>query len=161
MSALNPYNVPNADVAQVLEDAADLYESEKVEWCTRIWASVCDEGLSACAEGAILLARGHEWQTVWSAGSRIFDEDLLAKAANRALLYTVNEDRLSRDLNEVPYTYRWNDLYIGDRPMVEVEDRSVSGVMVKRQHKGPPDKALAKSEVIEMMKRAAKDLRNS
>lgn len=54
------------DVAQVLEDAAALYEDEKIEWCTTSWAKkvVRYNGVTTvpvvtmCAEGALLTAAG-------------------------------------------------------------------------------------------------------
>jgi len=53
----------NSEVADVLEKAADLYESEKVEWCKNRWGepSRGDDGqvwISACAATALGLAAG-------------------------------------------------------------------------------------------------------
>lgn len=47
------------EVAQVLEDAADLYESEQIEWCRGFWYRGAPGGpLSMCAEGALMRAAG-------------------------------------------------------------------------------------------------------
>jgi hypothetical protein len=130
---LHPYNVSNADVAKVLEDAADLYESEKIEWCTRSWAKLTDVTVSACAEGALLLAMGYNWAEVFSAASRLFSTDLLAQAASDSLLDHLNEGRTVM----IDSVYRWNDRMMTRHP------------------------AEAKAQVIEAMKETAKDLRNS
>lgn len=155
MSKANPYNVPNADVAQVLEDAADLYESEKVEWCTGLWAKRQERTgvISACAEGAILLARGYDWFAIWDRSATLFDRDLLAQAANVALLKEIN--RGSTHLWTGVYT--WNDQAIGGRHKVKAFD--AFGHEVERVTAPIPH--VAKAEVIEKMKQAAKNLRNS
>lgn len=47
--------ISDLEVAQVLEDAATLYEDEKIEWCDGYWVKLTDRGevttLSMCAEG--------------------------------------------------------------------------------------------------------------
>lgn len=54
----------NAEVAQVLEDAADMYESEKVEWCKNTWGSMDGVtatgrvGMTACAATSLGMAAG-------------------------------------------------------------------------------------------------------
>lgn len=48
-----------AEIADVLETAADLYESEQVEWCRGTWgATTLDGGITACASSALGLAAG-------------------------------------------------------------------------------------------------------
>lgn len=56
------------EVAQVLDDAADLYESEQIEWCKGSWYTDFKPGpgiitatgttISMCAEGALMKAAG-------------------------------------------------------------------------------------------------------
>lgn len=149
MSKLNPYNVPNADVAKVLEDAADLYESEQIEWCTGKWADSRNGVISACAEGAILLARGYHWAEVFSSGGRLIRDDLLITAAYNSLLNHLNEggDR------KLPTIYYWNDRVAGDRRRVKFANGSTTLT--------EPNRPKAKAQVIEAMKATAKDLRNS
>lgn len=50
------------EMATILEQAADLYESETVGWCKNTWAQPGDgdQALSLCAEGAIYAAAGVE-----------------------------------------------------------------------------------------------------
>jgi hypothetical protein len=146
---LHPYNVPNADVAKVLEDAADLYESEKIEWCTRSWAKNTDGAISACAEGALLLARGYNWATVFNSSRELFSTDLLAHAAHDSLLDHLNEGQAVK-LGSV---YHWNDKVAGVRTRVELVDGTTVLSRISP--------AEAKAEVIEAMKETAKDLRNS
>lgn len=49
-----------SEMADILEKAADLYESEQVDWCQGEWATKKGGVLSVCAEGAIYLACGVE-----------------------------------------------------------------------------------------------------
>lgn len=47
-----------ARMAEILEKAADLYESETIDWCQNQNFSPGTEKVSACAQGAIYLAMG-------------------------------------------------------------------------------------------------------
>jgi hypothetical protein len=51
-------NYSNAEIADVLEAAADIYESEKKEHCRGDYITI--DGLSVCASGALRLACGAE-----------------------------------------------------------------------------------------------------
>lgn len=144
---MNKYRIPNAEVAQILEDAADLYESEQIEWCTGQWARSTPgvKKVSACAEGAILLACGYKWTSVFGHGTMLFDTDIRAKAAHDALLDVV------REVSGYHTVYGWNDHAIGSRELINQD-----GLVVM----GPPNASVAKAEVVEAMKEAAKGLRN-
>lgn len=56
-----------SDVAEVLEKAADLYESEQIDWCKGSWGATISgnrEGQFHCAEGAILRAAGYSMKDI-------------------------------------------------------------------------------------------------
>lgn len=53
----------NTEIADVLDRAADMYESEKVEWCQRSWGEkdrATGQALSMCASTAIYAAAGFD-----------------------------------------------------------------------------------------------------
>lgn len=147
----------NDEVATVLETAAGLYEDEKIEWCAGSWALGTSK-VTACAEGALLLASGYSGAQILVGSSGLFDRSPVAKSAKRALLATINkEDPIGRRFVEV---FQWNDQAVGGRKQEMRRVRSWGGDLVMMQVDGPPDPTLAKAEVVEMMKQAAKDLRN-
>lgn len=148
-------NMSNADVAQVLEDAADLYQSEQVEWCSGAWVRFNkDTGvLSACAEGALFLARGYDRATVREELDNLFRKDPLAKAARDALLATIKQDYPGET-----QVHLWNDNRIGGRQPVQVAWDRRDGT---RNMLTEPIPAVAKAEVVEAMRRTAKDLCNN
>ena len=47
-----------SEIADILEKAVDLYESETIEWCKGSNFKTGSDKLSACAQGAINLATG-------------------------------------------------------------------------------------------------------
>ncbi len=120
----------NKTAADILEIAADLYESETVNWCQRAWVRPSPLGVNACAVGAMSLADGFTWQQNVTLGTEriigIHGSDQLREAV-KAL-----EEHLSNEFDtfhgSIP---RWND----------ADDRT-------------------KEEVIEAMKETAKGLRN-
>ena len=67
---MNPTNEQTADL---LERAADLYESETIDWCNGAWAREHGTGHPNgggqyhCAEGALLRAAGYTWEQVLGA----------------------------------------------------------------------------------------------
>jgi hypothetical protein len=53
--------------AEILEEAADLYRSETVDWCQGSWIEHQGEEaefVSVCAEGALLLAAGFSFEEI-------------------------------------------------------------------------------------------------
>ena len=111
----------NNVAAEVLEAAADLYLSEKVDWCQGNWASRTgkqerlDNGqfaprqLSMCAEGALLTAAGFNTEQVFNfqidGGAHIEPELELDSAAWAR--FKAATDALSPRLGR--RIYAWND----------------------------------------------------
>lgn len=144
---------PTVDqVATVLETAADLYESEKIQWCEGDWAKAHgslanpDTPISACAEGALLLAAGFTAVQVVRRRDLLFAESELAMRSMTALKNTINQGRSDEDHVSV---YFWNDTQIGNRKPV---------VRIDKHGRGTYEDYTA--PVVEAMKQAAKDLRN-
>lgn len=156
MNALTP---TIGEVATVLETAADLYESEQVEWCEGNWAQLPSSHadpntpVSVCAEGALLLAAGFTAAEVGRKGNRLFPESPLALRALSALECTINQ---GRNMDDFRNAHTWNDTIIGNRMPTRVIGRE--GLEVETLT--APNIPLAKSQVIEALKQTAKDLRN-
>jgi hypothetical protein len=132
-----PNNLSRDEVADILEKAADLYQAEQVEWCTNQWIATKAGRLAVCAGGAIAIAAGVNVTTFYQAygsSENIVGSPLskgeLAKDPNYEKFREVI-DRTSAYLGEpVP---SWND------------DRLTPK---------------SKPEVIDMFRRAAKDIRD-
>ena len=146
-------------VATVLETAADLYESEKIQWCEGIWAKVPgswdnpDATISACAEGALLLAAGFTAVQVARRGKHLFPESELAMRSVRALKNVINQGRLDEDHVSVHF---WNDNQIGNRkPVVCIDAHGGT-----YQDKTAPQPPLPHAQVVQHKKQAPQDLRN-
>jgi hypothetical protein len=121
----------NDQVADVLERAADLYESEAIEWCKRDWVrrDGDDKVMSACAEGAIYLAAGLPALLTEYVGAGDFN------AGDHHEAYRLGESAIACLASSIDpektRLYYWNDR-----------------------------EATSKTEVIEAMKACAKGLRN-
>lgn len=145
--------VTREETADLLERAADLYESEQVEWCSKSWGVErlylwdSDEGRSRvqlgqfhCAEGAILRASGismEEIAKLKSASAR--DEEVLSLLSGPEFLAATDAVAeylgMERELNDTPRRiYNWNDSLA---------------------------RASAKRTLIDAFKNTAKELRNS
>lgn len=97
--------VSKSEVADVLERAADLYESEEIDWCLRAWGretglTVNHDGVIKgqfhCAEGAILRAAGFTMRQIIesqgsSAGNPVSVVDLLETPVVLGALSAVKE----------------------------------------------------------------------
>jgi hypothetical protein len=126
--------VDKAKVADVLEKAADLYESEKIEWCQGYNFNIGRQRLGACAQGAIMLATG-----------------AYAQMPNGFVDYIGSEDG------------DWNHDY-------ELSITATRVLFLSINKKGPfpfssvpqfnDTQGRTKQEVIEAMKKCAKELRN-
>ena len=142
--------VTTDQVATVLETAADLYESEQIGWCSGKWVRGTSR-ISACAEGAILLAAGCTATQINRKLDALFKDVPLAGLALKALRSAINQGGLSSCS-----VHEWNDTIIGNRMPTRVIVRE--GLEVETLTE--PNIPLAKSQVIEALKQAAKDLRN-
>jgi hypothetical protein len=92
------------EMAEILEKAADLYESEQVDWCRRDWASLSRDGrLSVCAEGAIYLASGVKETTLLTDFPSLDEE-----ASRRGSVVIGFLSRVTR-LRSHLSLYAWND----------------------------------------------------
>lgn len=127
----------NVEVADVLDKAADLYQAEQVEWCSGKWITVVHSGdeagslkMSVCAGGAIALAAGMNTQKFFSHHSGC--------GTAGGILADPNYDRFNEVLN------RTSD-YLG-QPVVSWNDS--------------PATPRSKADTIDMLKRAAKDIRD-
>lgn len=122
------------EAAQVLEDAADLYESERIDWCTGSWVENGGKVLSMCAEGALMKAAGLKDRTIWAYEkiSQLRSDTFLRNADNAAYdRYTTARDLVAQHVGGVSVT-GWNDELAG-----------------------------GKQGVIETFREVAKDLRNN
>lgn len=124
------------ETAQVLEDAADLYESEQIGWCTGTWIEKTDRGevetLSMCAEGALMKAAGFNEQHIHAYGK-------FALLQTDIYLRDVDRDAFRR------YVGAWR--IVGETVGYDIppwNDELVAG----------------KQDVIDVFREIAKDLRN-
>lgn len=80
-------------VADILEKAADLYQSEQVEWCANDWIRIsAEEKVSVCAGGALALAAGVNMELFHKAyGDQYSNGSLLANdPRNREFMQVLN-----------------------------------------------------------------------
>lgn len=124
------------ETAQVLEDAADLYESEQIGWCTGTWVEKTDRGetetLSMCAEGALMKAAGFDQEYIYSYGKYVLLQ-------TDAYLRNMDDDAFRR--------YEGARRIVGDTVGYDIppwNDELVAG----------------KQDVIDVFREIAKDLRN-
>lgn len=124
------------EIAEALEKAADLYESEEIDWCQLKNYKVRDGNLSACAQGAIYLAVGAHQILQRYFGDRA---ELFAQSADE-------EDWRNRILK--------GDMVIGALAK-SLYGEGEADVPFFNDTQGR-----TKQEVIDAMKNCAKDLRN-
>jgi hypothetical protein len=152
------------EIADVLERAADLYESEQVEWCRGTWGA-SHAVITACASSALGLAAGIRQ------GHAMMLENVLITGLGVDGLGTVPQERLYLDTRRhvdqalgvrLP---TWNDSYT-QKIKIEGDPRVqfVNGVF---QWNGDAPRIIteqvpvrSKEQVIELFKGLAKDLRN-
>ena len=159
----------NAEVADVLEKAADLYESEQIEWCQGNWQKetlrfpngsvthfhsgqgaamvLKDLGgvekiISMCASGA--LARAVGIPVVWAQEIEGFEFRTLGTDERRFLYSLAREAVLKKLRGESTNPFRPGDPYLTNN-IPQWND----------------SKARSKQEVIDVFKETAKDLRNA
>jgi hypothetical protein len=137
-------NPTPSETADLLERAADLYESEQIQWCKGNWATPYSENRSGqfhCAEGVLLRAAGFSWAQVMNAQAKLSSE---------------NED----DPDIIAHMMRL--------PQIQQAIRAVNGHVVTIEEdeawlwhlndRLAPD--TAKETLIQRFKEAAKELRN-
>lgn len=154
-----------SEIADVLERAADLYESEQVEWCRGSWGA-SHAVITACASSALGLAAGIRQ------GHAMMLEDVLMTGRGVGGLGIVPQERLYLDTRShvdqalgvrLP---TWNDQYT---QTVKIEGdprvRYVNGAFEWAGEAVPriiteQVPVRSKEQVIELFKTLAKDLRN-
>lgn len=141
-------------MAQVLEDAAQLYQDEKVEWCSGTWGGSDDSGLSVCAATAIGLASGLGWIV-----PSILEEYTVNAASDLASMAT--GFRVSDVRN--PYAMVWSAeadaLYRATRSLLD--GRLNEPVPEFNDAEDQDDNPVrTKQEIIDLFKDTAKELRN-
>lgn len=133
--------------AEILEKAADLYESETIGWCTGSNFQAGEVKLSACAQGAIFLASG-----VYNIGQEYLTY------GGQAALYPWE---VKLGYVPVPSTLDGNhfeDLENKASVVIAMLAKSLKAASVPRFNDGPDR---TKQEVIDAMKECAKELRNA
>jgi hypothetical protein len=150
-------------MAQVLEDAAQLYEAEKVEWCAGSWGDGEKDGvgpLSVCASTALGMAAGLGWV-------------MPAVLAEYRVTPCTDRERLAEDVGFATYqlgpeSLTWSrasdELYRKTRQLVDKrqgeelpefndqEDWDDAGLILTPRR--------TKQEIIDLFKDTAKELRN-
>lgn len=131
------------DVASILEKAADLYESEQIDWCKGAWGSktrLKETGQFHCAEGAILRAAGYTMREIIDA--QVPDNGY------------PGIDRLTNDPG-VKEAFRAVAHHLGH--MINEDDPKLWTLNDRMDAKEP---GKAKQYLINAFKETAKDLRN-
>jgi hypothetical protein len=137
---ITPITPPNKlsrdEVADILEKAADLYQAEQVEWCTNKWITTKAGRVTVCAGGAIALAAGVNVTTFYGAyGSG----DILETSLSRGeMAMDPNYEKFREVIDRT-------SAYLGD-PVPSWNDNRLT--------------PRSKSDVIDMFRRAAKDIRD-
>lgn len=132
--------ITNDQVAQVLEDAAELYESEKYDWCQGAYYNgSLNRGISMCASQALRIACGERFlstsESTWFPKTSLLQLDVgLLGAAFRALSRALGSD--SECINHEGVLVSWND--------------ALGSPLIRR----------TKQEVVDLFKNTAKELRN-
>lgn len=138
--------VTDLEVAQVLEDAATMYEDEKIEWCINNWARKevrlthdpdgnvkATPVITMCAEGALLAAAGFTLD-------QLLDFQYTHKAREGYLV----------ELDFVAFN-KFND---ARRSLIG----AIGGYVTTWNDHMPPE--TGKERVVATMREVAKDLRN-
>lgn len=145
--------ITKADMADVLEKAADLYEAEKYEWCEGAWfverdnecLALGDPAISVCASTALGLACD------LSLSSARDMENVYMMLRNVHVGLTVP--------NDIPFQYT---KYFLAREQVDrhLVMRLGADADLPTWNDGGHGRDVTKPEVIELFKEIAKDLRN-
>lgn len=157
----------NAEIAQVLEDAADLYESEKIQWCSGSWGGheltlQNEVRVNACAATSIAMAAGVGVYLVGALDRVIVFPNMGEEHVRRAVEHIVQninpEWRQRTEHNYGPGILQWSprtvQLYFSARD--EVEKRIDTTLPSFNDKYGQN-----KDAVIQLIKETAKELRNA
>lgn len=144
-----------SEIADVLERAADMYESEQVEWCRGSWGGKQqDGGMTACASSALGLAAG-------ITHAQVRDLEMIVATG---LVWGNNG-----------LGTKWERLYLATRRHVDHalgsvlpawNDQQTTQYSVDHTHKDYPlltfknVPSRSKEQVVQLFKELAKDLRN-
>jgi hypothetical protein len=134
----------NEETADLLERAADLYESEIIDWCNGAWAREHGErhptggGQYHCAEGALLRAAGYTWEQVLGAtrATENTEEDRVFSLMTQPQIQAAIRAVKGRQAGDDGFLWLW-----------QLNDQLLPG-------------PTAKQELIQRFKDAAKELRN-
>lgn len=122
----------NERVAEVLEKAADLYQSETVDWCQGSYVSTRGGVISVCATQALIMACGG---TV-----HLMDNNMATRDLDETDHLLVGEVLGSLNIG------RSSEGLMGEYPLIEWNDDVIGG--------------RTKQDVIDLFKNRAKELRN-
>lgn len=136
----------NSEAAEILEKAADLYESDTIGWCTGSNFQSGTMRLSACAQGAIFLASG-----AYNIG-----QDYLTYGGEPVPPWEKRLGYVPVPASEDPA--EWEDLEKKADMVIAVLAKSLGFPSVPRFNDGG---GRTKQEVIDAMKECAKELRNA
>lgn len=163
----------NTEVADVLEKAADLYQSEQIEWCQGSWEKEsyhvkADLGVQAyfTSNEAVIGAMMEEAQIAFEKITSMCASGALARASGLPVLQAQEIESL------VPRLTLWPDnrnLYILAREAVLKTIRSQSTnpfraddpYLTNNIPQWNDEKSRTKQEVIDVFRETAKDLRNA
>ena len=153
----------NSEVADVLEKAADLYESEKIEWCSGRWVGhhLREDGsamMSACAATSLGMAAGLGHDLVGLIDTLVFKDGATDEGVRRYVENTLDEGFVSRT-SVLNYTPRDVRLYAQARGVVE--ERIIESYGGSTLPNFNDSVRGSKTAVIELFKETAKDLRNA
>jgi hypothetical protein len=128
------WKLSNDETADILEKAADLYQAEQVEWCAGNWIKQEKkwDKVSVCAGGAIALAAGLDAGTFYRTYGQQYND-------GAELALDPNYDKFREVLDRVA-------MYLGE-PVPSWNDSMFT--------------PKSKPEVIDMLRRAAKDIRDN
>jgi hypothetical protein len=139
-------------MADVLERAADLYESEKVEWCAGRWVKVPrilgEATISGCAATAVAMAAGLSHQVAQViGGSSMLDRIYQTAVRNHA---QIADQRKQAEL------YIAVRVFVDQRVMAMTEGAMASVVIWNDTQ----PLLQGKQNTIDLFKEIAKDMRN-
>lgn len=136
-------NPTPSETADLLERAADLYESEQIQWCKGSWAALdLQSGQFHCAEGALLRAAGFSWKQVLDAQAKSFSSE--GKTDPDAIFHVMRLPQIQQAIRAI------------DGHVVRIED-GTAWLWGLNDHLTPDT---AKETLIQRFKEAAKELRN-
>lgn len=162
----------NAEIAQVLEDAADLYESDKVEWCQNSWGGADPDlnggvKLTACASTSLGLAVGLGVHIPGLIDNLFYVTDMpdeeLDDRLKEGVVEHIDHQFLATQMmvyggSTMKYTLRGVRLYKAVRELMDSKvGVHASSTLPNFNDSGQRSKQI----VVDLFKETAKDLRNA